>query len=336
MTTKPIKPTETTKRARFILKDINIDEEKSRDVKVVTITPEIAAQLLELNIKNRDVKKTNVSYLEFEMQAGEFHFNGESIILSVTGYVLDGQHRLMACVSTGKAFQTVLVLGVPDKDMCTIDTGPTRTAVDSMKISYKDEKYLQVKTTVITNIMNRFKKKNKRIVIDGNSRAVPVKLSPKQVVNFYRNDKDTLDKLAIFSTHLYSVSSDRLIPPATIGALIYLTAYEEDSKMVQFLIEFMKDSQTFGDSNIAKKTLALYRGEMRKKMSGRESYTGKVLLNYILNMERIFYRKDASMKIIKNKKYESASFPEFDTDIPPVIDYTIMDAEMDTMNKNRK
>ena len=312
-----------------------IDTERTKDTMVVTITPEVAKYMIGLNTKNRDLNDPNKGYLEHEMQNGNFKLNGESIIVSKTGVILDGQHRLLACINTGKSFSTVLVLNIDDDNMFSIDTGSNRSPLDAMKIAYPDEKYINGKTSMIIKILGRFEKKNKTVKGKATmSSQKPIKFSPKEVTSFYAQHKLILDRLAIFSAHIYGTSSDKLFPPASIGAMIYLLSYEEGNKIIPFMLEFSRDVPQFGESNAAKKTLSLFREEERKRLNGKTSLTAKVLVNYILNIERNFYRKGKIIQKIRNKKHESASFPEYDISVDPKLDEQLIVAELSKTRKS--
>lgn len=55
---------------------------------------------------------------------------GESIVISKTGRLLNGQHRLWACDQSGRAFPCMVVFGTEDKTHALFDTGKKRTPGD--------------------------------------------------------------------------------------------------------------------------------------------------------------------------------------------------------------
>lgn len=65
---------------------------------VETITPDRAKQLLEMNTRNRNVLHSNLDILTEEIRKGRFVANGDAIRIAKDGTILDGQHRLLACV----------------------------------------------------------------------------------------------------------------------------------------------------------------------------------------------------------------------------------------------
>lgn len=101
-----------------------------REVRAINITPDLAAQWLELaNTHNRPLKAHTVTKYTREMAEGRWEaLVGEPISFSIEGTILNGQHRLWAIVKSGKA-QVMLVLGgLPDKAQDSMDAGAVRVA----------------------------------------------------------------------------------------------------------------------------------------------------------------------------------------------------------------
>ncbi len=74
-----------------------------------TITPEIAAGILDIPVRNRRVSQQTVMTYASDMSAGRWEFTPEPIILDEHGGALDGQHRLRAVVESevGRVFLVV-------------------------------------------------------------------------------------------------------------------------------------------------------------------------------------------------------------------------------------
>lgn len=104
------------------------------DVKLVTITPEMAEIMLEKNIANRKVNQANVNRIAADMATGNYKVNGETIKISPNGEILDGQHRLLAAVKSGMTFKTYVVYNVERESIGTIDMGKGRSVADSLNV----------------------------------------------------------------------------------------------------------------------------------------------------------------------------------------------------------
>jgi len=102
---------------------------------IKTITPEHAKLLISKNLLNRNIQNRRVLFYADEMKNNRWKLNGESIKISKSGMLLDGQHRLLGCISADTSFITLVVTDVEDSYMPTIDTGKPRTNSDVFKIS---------------------------------------------------------------------------------------------------------------------------------------------------------------------------------------------------------
>lgn len=100
----------------------------------VTITPEKAQELLNNNPKNRNLSKPLARKYASDMKDGLWQYNGDAIRVSKTGELLDGQHRLQACVYAGMPFEAELIEGLSETVLPTIDAGRRRSASDALHI----------------------------------------------------------------------------------------------------------------------------------------------------------------------------------------------------------
>lgn len=99
-----------------------------------SVTPEFARQLLELNTANRPISRREVERLKAILAGGQWRYNGESIKISDTGKVLDGQHRLIAIAESGVAADLRIETGLPDDVFTTLDQGRKRTGGDVLAV----------------------------------------------------------------------------------------------------------------------------------------------------------------------------------------------------------
>jgi hypothetical protein len=100
-------------------------------IEILDITPEMAAQWLVRNKKNRRIRPSVVNAYTRDIESGEWPVNGETFKFDWNGDLLDGQHRLQAIVQSGKTMRSIVVTGLPPDARDTVDTGITRTASDT-------------------------------------------------------------------------------------------------------------------------------------------------------------------------------------------------------------
>lgn len=99
--------------------------------KVITVTPEQAREWLDtLNHRNRPITQSTVDRYAYQIKSGTWKMNGEPIIFGVSKNLLNGQHRLKACVQAGKPFTTLVVHGIEDHAFDTMDDGRKRSLAD--------------------------------------------------------------------------------------------------------------------------------------------------------------------------------------------------------------
>ena len=103
---------------------------KDVSAEIIEITPEEAKELLKTQARNRPLRQSKVERYLAQMRNGEWGMNGEAIVVSSTGKLLDGQHRLHAVVLYGKPVEFLVVQGVSDNASKTLDTGVSRTMKD--------------------------------------------------------------------------------------------------------------------------------------------------------------------------------------------------------------
>lgn len=124
----PLKPTETIQRQLSWLSEHIERGRREPFAEIVAITPEIARRLLELNESNRGINQKLLAEITDDIEKGNWELNGETIIISKDGYLNNGQHRLLAIVTTGKTLRTLVFFGATRESRMTVDMGRPRSA----------------------------------------------------------------------------------------------------------------------------------------------------------------------------------------------------------------
>lgn len=110
-------------------------------VNTETIGPAEAKALLEKNPMNRHLRDVLVRQFRRDIEAGRWVLNGETIKISESGNLIDGQHRLKAVLDSGKSIDTLVVRGLPETVLETVDTGAHRTFGDTLRLRGEDHYY---------------------------------------------------------------------------------------------------------------------------------------------------------------------------------------------------
>lgn len=100
---------------------------------IEVVTPEMAAQLLEGNTRNRHISRARVNAMARKIAAGGWKMTGQThIIVGSDGVLLNGQHTLSAIVESGCPVTTVVARDIDPSAFDAIDTGMKRTAAQVM------------------------------------------------------------------------------------------------------------------------------------------------------------------------------------------------------------
>ncbi|AEK10040.1 hypothetical protein FDH96_gp127 [Mycobacterium phage Rey] len=100
----------------------------------IDVSPALAQSWLEGNRNNRPLNTKHVQMLASAIQSGRFQFNGDTIRISKDGTLLDGQHRLNAIIESDATVPMLVVFGLDEDVVSTIDQGRPRSVVDILRM----------------------------------------------------------------------------------------------------------------------------------------------------------------------------------------------------------
>jgi hypothetical protein len=190
---------------------------------VIKITPKDALLMLEGNKHNRRLNKIHVKKLAAAMKRGEWQLNGESIKLN-GDLILDGQHRLYACVEANTAFTTVVAKGLPKKVQQTIDTGKGRTAANHLQMI--GEPYAGHLATAITRVLEY--DAQQRLTHNGG-------LSNIQVETFLNENPDIREYMQFYGPRM-----KQIIGPASLAtACHFIFARIDEADAEKFMTSYV-------------------------------------------------------------------------------------------------
>lgn len=101
---------------------------------VMSITPEMAKEMLANNKINRKLDRGRVAMYAADMKAGKWELNGEAIVFYCNGNLKDGQHRLNAIIESGIPVKMLVVTDVPN-DSIIHDRGKIRTVANVLDLA---------------------------------------------------------------------------------------------------------------------------------------------------------------------------------------------------------
>ena len=104
--------------------------------KKMPVTPQLAKQWLATNSDNRKPSPAWVGKLARDMRNGQFPNVGETIKFDTEGHLIDGQHRLMAVIESGKTVEFLIVEGIAREDRFKMDKNRRRSASDELTMGH--------------------------------------------------------------------------------------------------------------------------------------------------------------------------------------------------------
>lgn len=102
----------------------------TKNTRIETVTPELAAEWLKSNRSNRPLDRNEVERIAADIKAGRWRTTHQGLAFGEDGGLYDGQHRLHAIVKAGMAVRIAVTRGLDKADLDAIDTGRARRATD--------------------------------------------------------------------------------------------------------------------------------------------------------------------------------------------------------------
>lgn len=105
---------------------------------VMEVTPQIAAEWLKTDVRNRELNKREIKKIEYDLMHGEFYLTHQSVAIDPFGNLFDGNHRLTAIVNTGISAVLDVAFNAPRNPK--VDAGMKRNAKQSLYMAGVIEK----------------------------------------------------------------------------------------------------------------------------------------------------------------------------------------------------
>lgn len=99
----------------------------SNRISIEVITPRTAEQYMKRNSGNRPIHQRTVRKYTEDMANGRWMVSSQGIGFDTNGRLVDGQHRLLACIASGVSFTTVVAHGLAPEVFKVIDTHDKRS-----------------------------------------------------------------------------------------------------------------------------------------------------------------------------------------------------------------
>ena len=198
------------------------------------ITPESAARLLHKNKHNRPLSIAHVKLLADEMSSGRWRLNGDTIRMNGE-LLIDGQHRLYACVKSNTPFRTLVVEGLSSDVFDTIDTGKNRSAADTLAL--RGEKNTKCLAASIIFVDQYFR---------GNLKSRN-KYSSSKIEELLNNSYPDIRSSVSFANRF---NLRRMVPKSLFAGLHYLFSKSDENLADWFMECFLKGQGVTDDDPV--------------------------------------------------------------------------------------
>lgn len=244
---------------------------------VITITPELASNMLMMNKTNRSINKDRVLFYKKIIEKGDWMLNGESIKFSINGDLIDGQHRLNAIISAKRPIETLVISGLDHDAFKTIDTGKTRSAGDTFRVEGV-KNGVQIAAGIIKYLILAMGNKSTHT---GN---VIAGISTAEVLDEYRSSEDYYQHLFHLSSKFYERNFRIITKAEYIGFYKFFnTKYSTD--VVEL---FFSDIETNTGVCALLKNKLLSELVTKRKMTGSERTALMIkTFNYFISKKEV-------------------------------------------------
>lgn len=220
------------------------------------ITPSLAKELLEANVSNRHHRSWIVKSYSQDMLNGRWKVNtAEPIKISKTGVILDGQHRLMAIISSGVPIMQCIAYNLDDSVFDVLDTGVPRSAKDVFRIQGIKNEVLTPAIIAMFNLLETGRKTGSK----KNAKSTNAML-----LEQYLENSIFWSEVARKSLNWYK-SFTHIMPPSVIGGFYAHFYYLNKDKADDFMEQLTTGTNISNDI-----ILTLRQKLMQDKMSQRK------------------------------------------------------------------
>jgi hypothetical protein len=197
-----------------------IDNESNE---VITVTPQLAQEMLDTSPCNRKLSLTRVQEYVDYMRSGKWSAVVSAILFDTEGHLVDGHHRLHAVIQAGVDVRMSVRRGVSKESICFIDTGRPRSIGDMLAFTdgFGDLRNRANKGSMVRQIL---------IYKSGNLNRL---VGHDEIAEFLRNNLEKVNE----SWEIYSGLEKNHRKTVGVAAAIYLIreANPSCSKVDEFL-----------------------------------------------------------------------------------------------------
>lgn len=195
--------------------------------------PERAQRILSTMTSNRRLSRVHVESIKRDIDNGRFFPTNQGIGISPEGILVDGQHRLVAIIQSGKAIHINVTYGVTHEAVKAIDENRKRTHGDDLYMDGVDNAYTRSAITRVVAGAEWLWERDLAL-----SSLSNVKFNRHELDDWYAIVESTVDvrENLIKASSLYRTGDALGIPKSAAGAFHYLACKYHSASFVEDFI----------------------------------------------------------------------------------------------------
>jgi len=203
---------------------------KQMTMTIETITPQIAAEYLKMNIGNRPPKKGTISVYARDMAAGKWLLSPQGVAFDTNGILIDGQNRLFAVIKSGATIEMAVFRDVAPEVREVLDDGVKRNTSDVL--AFEGE---QNTVSIAAVCLRLLAHSNGLMILSGDtsdkrSGVVSNRFSRSEQLEYFAANRDMVLDLVDFGRHTYKQMSIRIATGAELSLLLYIFGMGTDAR----------------------------------------------------------------------------------------------------------
>lgn len=234
----------------------------------VLVNPDLANKWLQFNSHNRPLQKRHFMELAKRMKNKEWCLNGQAIIFSNDGMLMDGQHRLSAVVVSNLSVYFDVRFGIDNNNFSTLDDGKKRTLGDVLALEDVPN-YNNIAATINIIATYNYSKNSGHFGLgDRPSNA--------ELLNWYYNHKEIIE-YEREGAKMYE-QSGRILTKSKFAAYLYLTSLIDKNKSFDFFTKLSLGTNLSSDSIIYKLRTKLIQSKINKSKRMNSRYERAIII----------------------------------------------------------
>lgn len=214
------------------------------EVSIEIITPKQAAFLLRTFKNFRRLRPIRSRRIAEDIREGNWRVTGQAIVIDENGNLVDGQHRLDACVRAQRPIISVVYRGYTD--VLTIDIGKPRTVPDFLTFDGEVNTHLLAATV---RLLLADEDGSLETALLGGTHAIETPRAIAEAIERFGHD--------LLRSAVQIAKNQRVAPAATLAVLAYKVLATKEDHLLRRLELFHLKLRTGEDLRIGEPILAL-------------------------------------------------------------------------------